>query len=74
MWENRDTEEDRGHYEDAGRAMIIAGGLVVVLALIFFLFQIKLAQHDSVSLGLFGGLISASGLCLRQSAEELEES
>ena len=73
MWESRDPEEDRGHYEDAGRAMILAGGLIVALALIFFTFQIKLTQIDSVSLGLFGALISAAGLTLRQSAEELEE-
>ena len=72
MWQSREPEEDRGHYEDAGRAMILAGGLVVVLALIFFTFQIKLTQPDSVSLGLFGALISASGLSLRQSAEEDE--
>ena len=73
MWESKDHEEDRGHYEDAGRAMILAGGLVVSLAIVFFTFQIKLTQLDSVSLGLFGALISAAGLCLRQSAEELEE-
>ena len=69
-----EQKELQSHYSDASRAVTLLGVLIIGVAIFFFCGEQTRERFDPVSMGLFGALMCAVGLYLRELGEKLEES